>query len=172
MFFLGVKYKHEGLYAYKNKSSLLGDIFSILQDNWNGNLSESKSRVFLQGCDQYGMQVALAGNVTFKSFNKFSKRLAQTNNFPNYFVFIKPKINSKPYKGFFKATELILSWAPFGPLCRAPCRKSIIAFISLLFTLDWTEIDCSSVIFCTSSSGEYEAISLVLVLVVNECRFN
>lgn len=100
-FFLGVRYKRERLYAHKNKSSLLGDIFSILQDNWNGNLSQSKSRVFLQGCEQYAMQEALAGNVTFKSFNKFSKRLAETNNFPNYFLLKKPKINSKPYKDLF-----------------------------------------------------------------------
>lgn len=64
-------------------------------------MSQSKSRLFLQGCEQYGMQVALAGNVTFKYFNKFSKRFAQTNNFPNYFVLKKTKIDSKPYKDFF-----------------------------------------------------------------------
>lgn len=33
MFFLGVGYKHERLYAHKNKSNLLGDIFNVLQDN-------------------------------------------------------------------------------------------------------------------------------------------
>lgn len=33
MFFMGVRYKRESLYARKNESNLLGDIFSILQDN-------------------------------------------------------------------------------------------------------------------------------------------